>query len=346
MYKSNNLSIEKLEKKEYLHSGPVLPDYISDAIELFPDTAIVDTDLEAAYQSCASDGLDFVETRDLFAATSDNGFTGRFEYLQLQRYIKLSEMPEYVNYLSNVALDTILFNDPEPIIDIVFNGKDLPSTSYSYIEVEGQLFVDGITQEDPKQGRLNDCYFITALGATAQNNPQLISNMITEVDTNIWVVRYYNNAGKKLFVTVNNELPNVARSSVFADWNGELWPSLLEKAYAQVAPDELIRNRPNAYTSIEWGDSSKALRHITGQEGIRIKGIGKQGYIDYLENNQPIMISYQHHSYTFEYYNQLEDKFFLRNPYQYFHNYASWETLSEAPMVGNYYGGYVVELIV
>ena len=362
------LKIESLEKRQCLTYGPMPIDPILPSEQLFSDNTVADFDLEILYQSYNVDDIDFKEMRELISSTADEGYTDRFEYLQLQRYLRLSDMPEYVRYFADATLnghyatsDTIFFKDPQPLLDKWFNGKDLPDTpgsSYPYVEVQGQLFVDGITPDDPEQGSIGDCYFITALGAVAQNCPEAIESMILEVDENIWVVRFYDNIGDKQFVTVNNQLPYYPdnwnpnnKQSAFADWgnnpndpSNELWPALIEKAYAQAATNRLIRNRVNSYESIEVGDSSRALRHISGQTEIRIKGIGKQGYVGYLEQNKPITISYQNHTYTFEYFNSEEDKFFLRNPYGNNHIYMTWEELSALPIVGDRYGGYVFDI--
>ena len=364
------LNFEKLEDRKCLSYGPMPLEPVAASPPLFPDTAVADFDLESLYQSYGIDGnLSFKEMRALISSTTDEGYTDRFEYLQLQRYLRLSDMPEYVRYFADATLnghyttsDTIFLKDPQPLLDKWFNGKDLPDTpgsSYPYVEVTGQLFVDGIKSSDPKQQALDDCYFISAIGAIAQNKPAEITEIIFEVDINLWVVRFYDNSGDKHFVTVNNQLPYYPdnwnpnnKQSAFADWgndpnnpNNELWPALLEKAYAQASPNSLIQRRENNYESIEWGDSSRALWHLTGQIAIRIKGIGKEGYLNYIEQNKPIVVSFNRHTYTFETYDYETAKFFLRNPYQHNHIYMTWEELESLPLVGDVYGGYVFDLI-
>lgn len=66
----------------------------------------------------------------------------------------------------------------------------------------------------------------------------------------------------------------------------------------------------NDYTNIEWGDSARAIYHITMQKMAIIKGDVKDKYIAYLNLNIPIVISYQNHTYTFESYSIENDKFF------------------------------------
>ena len=354
------LNFEKLEDRKCLSYGPMPLEPVVASPPLFPDTSVADFDLESLYQSYNVDDISFKEMRELISSTADEGYTSRFEYLQLQRYLRLSDMPEYVRYFTDATLnghyttsDTIFFKDPQPLIDKWFNGKDLPQSNKPYIFVSGQLYVDGISPTDAQQGNIGDCYFITALHAISYNNPQSIEQAFVQIEDNLWVVRFYDNVGSKQFVTVNNQFPaHLGKQSVFANWGNdpanstnELWPALLEKAYAQASPNKLINNRPNSYETLAWGDPSRPLYHITRQREIRIKGIGKEGYIDYLEQNKPIMINYNAHTYMFEYYDQSSDKFFLRNPYQREHIFMTWEELSNLPIVGSVYGGYVVDLI-
>ena len=349
------LHIEQLEKRQCLSWGPISPDDITPAQPVFPDTAVADTELENLYQSYNHNGIDFLEMRNLFQSTDDDGYTDRLEYLQLKRYLRLGATIDYVSYFASAALygnyttsDTVLFNNPQPLIDKWFNGKDLPVSSYpKYIPINGQLFVDGINQEDAKQQVLGDCYFISTIGAIAQNNPQTIRDTIWELDSNLWCVRFYDNAGDKHFVTVNNYLPaNSLKESVFADWgdNNELWPALLEKAYAQASPNRLIRNKPNNYRSIEWGSPQFVYKHILNEQPTHAKGLTKQSTITYLNNNIPMVISFNRHTYTFEYYNSEEDTFFLRNPYQTNHIYKTWQELLDLEIVGDRMGCYVFDV--
>lgn len=355
------LTLERLEARECFAvdypTTPMPEEHVSSSLELFPDTVVADAALDAKYADYNTDGISFTEMKDLLISSeNDDGFYDRFEILQLKRYVRLGSLPDYVEYLAGAVVNGHFANAADAttssLVDKWFNGKDLPEARSEYQRVQGELFVDGPSPEEAKQGVADDCYFITALGAVAQNCPEIIVNMFHEVEDRLWVVRFYDGRDKVHYVTVNDELPVSGKNRVYADFGGvdaddpnnELWAALAEKAYAQAGQNEFIRNRENAYTGINIGDSSWALKNISGQEEIRIKGASKEAHIALLAENKPITISYKHHTYTFESYDPVTDKFFLRNPYQRSHIEATWEELEALPIVSPAHGGYVFDL--
>ena len=58
------------------------------------------------------------------------------------------------------------------------------------------------------QGYLGDCYFLSAIGEIALQDPTTIENMISENANGTYSVEFQIN-GKADYVTVNNELPEV-----------------------------------------------------------------------------------------------------------------------------------------
>lgn len=137
---------------------------------------------------------------------------------------------------------------------------------------------------DIQQGDLGDCYFLTALATTIAHNPVAIENMFTDNGDGTFTVRLFteNNGtvGNADYVTVNRYLPaSVADASTtvlqrFANYNSTtgIWVALAEKAYAQLA-EEQVSDRPvasnyytyNSYSSIEGGAVYEALPAITGR---------------------------------------------------------------------------------
>jgi hypothetical protein len=360
------LQIENLEPRYYCAidsmMGPISP-IPTNSMPLFPDHAVVDFSLDELYQNITIDNaIEAKEIKSLIShTTEDDDIVDRFEFLQLRRYIKNMVMPDHVGYLSmsvvyghatNASIGNLQMWDGKEkvfsLIDKWFNGNDLPYQNHGVYEtIEGELFVDGISAQDAKQGILNDCYFITALGSISQNSPETIENMFHEIDTNVWAIGFYDNYRNKHFVSVNNKLPaNSSKDSVFASFSGnELWPSLLEKAYAQVSQNKGFRSKAiNDYYNIEWGDTSRAIYHITFERMSIIKGDVKDQYVSYIDQNIPITVSYKNHTYTFESYDVLSDKFFLRNPYQTNHINMTWEELKNIGIVGDRQGGYLVQI--
>lgn len=97
-------------------------------------------------------------------------------------------------------------------------------------ESSSELFPDGAPSVDAlKQGRIGDCYFIAALGAKVNMDPDSIKRMIKDNGNGTYDVTL---PGKKT-VTVNK--PTDAEIAYYggAGKNG-LWASVLEKAAGQV----------------------------------------------------------------------------------------------------------------
>ncbi|QLE59157.1 C2 family cysteine protease [Nostoc sp. TCL26-01] len=147
----------------------------------------------------------------------------------------------------------------------IFNGSKL-----TYTEIKGNLY--GSANEarigDIDQGRLGDCAFLAALGATfgRQSNDagnassSVINSMITDNGDKTYTMRFYYN-GTAEYVTVDRRVATGVASQAN---NGIIWSPLVEKAYAQWR--EWREGRPG-YNLIGNGDTlSRPLRFITGRQ--------------------------------------------------------------------------------
>jgi hypothetical protein len=171
-----------------------------------------------------------------------------------------------------------------------FLGTDMPSTdltavgqtnqSVTYKAVTEPLFTSSNdtapSTSNINQGYLGDCYFLSAIGEIALQDPTTIENMITENSNGTYSVEFQIN-GKADYVTVNNELPEMSNGRdlypgttlLFENGNGSLWAPLVEKAFAQldeqsgVATGELGVNG-DAYEDIAGG-WWQGLTEVTGQ---------------------------------------------------------------------------------
>jgi len=171
-----------------------------------------------------------------------------------------------------------------------FLGTDLPSTNLTaagqtnyavtYQAVTEPLFTTSNdttpSTSNINQGYLGDCYFLSAIGENALQDPTTIENMITENANGTYSVEFQIN-GKADYVTVNDELPEVPNGTAwypgtnlyFENGNGALWAPLVEKAFAQldeqsgVATGELGANG-DAYEDIAGG-WWQGLTEVTGQ---------------------------------------------------------------------------------
>jgi hypothetical protein len=104
---------------------------------------------------------------------------------------------------------------------------------------------NGVQASDVRQGAIGDCYLVAALAAVANSNPKAIQDAIKDNRDGTYTVRFYEvgwgGSKSETKVTVDADLPANYGSPAYAKStekvdgkpNMELWPSLLEKAYAQ-----------------------------------------------------------------------------------------------------------------
>lgn len=105
---------------------------------------------------------------------------------------------------------------------------------------------------------LSDCYFLATLGAAAQD-PEHISGRFYSNEKNsagVYLVSLYVN-GLAQWVLLDDYLPTKYNKPCFAhsDREGELWPCLLEKAWAKLH---------GSYARVESGQPSVAAAHLLG----------------------------------------------------------------------------------
>lgn len=294
----------------------------------------------------AQGGMTFAEMKSILDIATEDGEFSSEELTSLNNAIDTVDMPEYVHYFTDSVITGHYANNagdtPEMLVDKWFNGNDTPSTVFDYTEINGDLFVDGVSSTDAKQGSLDDCYVITAMNAIAYTSPEVIENMIMEVEENVWVVRFYDSLQEVHYVTVNNLLPEVSGRSVYAQWNVEMWPALIEKAYAQVTQNANFRfNVTNTYDNLAWGASSTVWENITGQDISSYKGMPEAEHIAMLADGSVLFVSHNNHTYHIESYSEHNGVFFLSNPWGYSHIHATWEQLESMNIVGPYENGYI-----
>ncbi len=156
------------------------------------------------------------------------------------------------------------------------NTVDHPTAAAAYAAVSGSLFgANGPVFTDVHQGAEGDCWLLASLAEVAARDPNDIRNMFTADGTavengatvNLYKVRFFNNSGQAVTVTVDTELP---ASGSYYDHvtGGVLWVALAEKAYAEANGAGLVTtqySRSDSYDALNGGDPSWALRAITGQ---------------------------------------------------------------------------------
>ena len=201
----------------------------------------------------------------------------------------------------------------ERLVDKWLLGGDLPSTATGgdsasttakaanpvYAKSEGTLFVDGISVSDVNQGSAGDCYVIAVMGGLAAVQPTAIQAMFVDngvIDgVHTWGVRFFDAGGRANWVTVNDMLPVASTGGTEVAYagsaskalNGEIWVSLLEKAYVQVNTlNILFRNQTNGqnvYAAVEGGFGDPLAQFLGGKVlGYTAPGTGygENGFIN------------------------------------------------------------------
>lgn len=119
--------------------------------------------------------------------------------------------------------------------------KHATNVTWQPVGADAKLHVDGITADDVTQGSIGDCYLAAAMSSVAAANPELVNKAIKDNGDGTYTVRFYEGVGdggrpKAVKVTVDDDLPTAgggtAKYAKARDKN-ELWPTVLEKAYAK-----------------------------------------------------------------------------------------------------------------
>jgi hypothetical protein len=301
----------------------------------------------------ADNFIDRKEAIEIFKSVADSNTVDINEIADLKNIVKLN-MSDDIKYLSNSILSSPA-NKTVPslntgstadnvfkLVDKWFLGKDRPTTTHKYVPVNGQLFVNGPSENDIKQGSIGNCYFVAALAALASKNKSSIIQMFKDNGDSTWTISF-TYVSIKQYVVVDNHLPVGATGhSVFAGFGGEhytsvkneLWASLAEKGYAQWSETghaELPNDKnTNSYDNIGRGGwSDKVLTQIAGIYVINNFNITipKVAVLKTaLAKNQPIVI-YRYmnasktvaHAYFLKSYSSTTGKYELFNPWGHSH---------------------------
>ena len=135
-----------------------------------------------------------------------------------------------------------------------------------------------IHANDIDQQSLGDCYFVAALAGLADQDPDLIRDAIVDNGDGTYTVTLWEKVDgeyQPVEVTVTNEFPVTEVWNAENDaWeetsgytageaDGELWPRIFEKAYAQHLGDGAL---VAGYQESIGGDGAEALEVLTGVE--------------------------------------------------------------------------------
>lgn len=132
----------------------------------------------------------------------------------------------------------------------------------AYAGTRGEPVVDGVSASDAVQGAIGDCYLIAAMASIAHSHPEAIRRAIRNNGDGTFTVTLFERPQPRgrtrpVKVTVDGRLPQTWTSLAYAHSpeDSELWPALLEKAYAKWK---------GGYAAIDKGYPSAALGALTG----------------------------------------------------------------------------------
>lgn len=131
------------------------------------------------------------------------------------------------------------------------------------VDAGGQLFAHGVSPDDVQQGQIADCYLMSSLASIAHTDPWAIEDAIQDHGNGTYTVRFIDEAGQPNYVEVDSQLYGETTLGGFSalygrsTTQGELWPAIMEKAYAQWK---------GGYEAIGQGGSAPdVIRAITGK---------------------------------------------------------------------------------
>lgn len=160
---------------------------------------------------------------------------------------------------ASIAADSGL---KRPVHQPALTEESAKTGRVSYDARPGQLTVDGFGADDPLQGNVGDCYFISSLAAVAKARPDLLAKAVTTNRDGTYTVTFFDQpkgATKPtpVAVTIDGSFANQHGRLEYASAREtkELWPLIFEKAYAAWK---------GGFDAIEAGMAATALTALTG----------------------------------------------------------------------------------
>ncbi|MEZ6121903.1 MAG: C2 family cysteine protease [Planctomycetaceae bacterium] len=265
-----------------------------------PPTGLVDPELTSLVNTYYADSqLSRTEVMDVLrSAGSDDGMIDATELADLRFLVSAGTLFVMPGYVQGLAQDVVNANPANlhyqgqtagnltagsssvllnKLVDKWFLGTDLPQligSGISYQMSSGNLFNGNPSRSDARQGILGDCYFIAAVSAIADKNPNAVRNLFLDNGDGTYTVRFFA-SGSASYVTVNRQLPASASGTLAYSGYGlslsasttTLWIALAEKAYAQWnETGEEGRDGTNQYAGIEGGWMSYVNAQVLGYD--------------------------------------------------------------------------------
>jgi hypothetical protein len=131
---------------------------------------------------------------------------------------------------------------------------------------------DGIELEDIKQGQVGDCYLLSAIANLAENDSDLIQDMIEEKN-NLYIVTFYQNGipvkvevDKKLMILKIEKINILGNKEITEEFIGttpddDIWVPIIEKAYAK-----LMAKGEFTHENVQGGNAENAMKVLLGNK--------------------------------------------------------------------------------
>jgi len=233
--------------------------------------------------------LEIARLRGDFTAASSDGTVTEAEAKRIIRRVRenrlhesevkayRSELKEHRDFFDPGAIkafddfgriirrNTFLDDGPRPnpggLLDPAVLPTDIDRLEQQMVK-NGELFRNGISAKDPEQLYLGDCYLLAAMSSVAHMTPEAIDKLFKKLPGGKYEVTLYSQRGRPQKVIIDADLPrNNWYGYVYARARDpkELWPALLEKAFAK---------RAGGYPKIDGGLSSEAMTALTGKKSV------------------------------------------------------------------------------
>jgi hypothetical protein len=190
-----------------------------------------------------------------------------------------------------------------------------------------QLFVEGLPRMSAiRQDFTTDCYFLSAVGAVAQLNPQAVVRLIAANRDGSFTVTFPGRPAMRIPAPTDTE---IATYTISKDG---LWLSILQKAYGiiriQAEPQQASTRQPLDSVGFRTG-STRVMELFTGHSsrGISFPAATHKPLDDQLiaqtraaiatalRDRRAITVSSEHHAYAVVAYDPQNDLVTVHNPY-------------------------------
>jgi Calpain family cysteine protease len=151
------------------------------------------------------------------------------------------------------------------LADPALQKADRTSVTWTPVAADATLYVDTLSADDVAQGYIGDCYLASGLSSLASANPEVLRKAVTNNQDGTYTVRFYEGVEdghrKAVSITVDDDVAMGKSGPQYAAARDtkELWPGLIEKAYAKWKGGyEKIGNGGNASDLFECLSGKKA----------------------------------------------------------------------------------------